>query len=289
LELAKRLGKPVEIISADSRQVYRLMNIGTDKIDESIRAEIPHHQIDIIDPDEIYTAWQRQQECYQIIEEILNRWHIPMIVGGTGLYIDTIVYNFSMSTCEPDQKYRDQLEELEAKQPGSVWRMLNEIDPVEAAKNHPNSIRFIIRALEIYQVSGKTKTELMQKAPPRYPLLMIELQQDVQLGNKLIDERIGLMLKNWLVDEVKALLSMGYKASLTSLKTIDYKQTVEYIQGTLSLSEYIQSLQVANHQLAKKQRTWFRRYSKDAEKYALHKQSNKNIKYLSFYLPDYFS
>jgi len=92
-----------------------------------------------------------------------------------------------------------------------------------------------------------------------------------------------------LVEEVRGLLDMGYEASLTSLKTIDYKQTVEYIQGTLSLSEYIQSLQIANHQLAKKQRTWFRRYTKDAEKLALHEQQYQNIKYLNFYLPDYFS
>lgn len=206
-----------------------------------------------------------------------------MIVGGTGLYIDTIVYNFSMSTCEPDQAYRDQLEDLETKQPGSVWNMLHEIDPQEAAKNHPKSIRFIIRALEIYHVSGKTKTELMQKSPPRHPLLMIGLEQDVKLGNTLIDERIQLMLNNGLVHEVKGLLEMGYDAEMTSMKTIDYKQTVAYIQGTLTESEYIQALQIANHQLAKKQRTWFRRYSRDAE----NKQNNQNIKYLNFYLPDY--
>ena len=286
LELAKKLWKPVEIVSADSRQVYKQLNIWTDKIDESIRAEIPHHQIDIIDPNEIYTAWQWQQDTYQIIEEILKRDHIPMIVGGTGLYIDTIVYNFSMHTCEPDQAYRDRLEELESKNPGTVWKMLQEIDPIEAAKNHPHSTRFIVRALEIYHVSGQTKTELMKKNPPRYPLLMIGLQQDVNIWNKLIDERIELMIKNGLVEEVKWLLEKGYDPSLTSLKTIDYKQTVQYIQGIVSYSDYIKSLQI-NHQLAKKQRTRFRRCSKNEEESWLLERQNNDIHYLNYYLPDY--
>lgn len=169
LELAKKFKeefkKDIEIISADSRQVYRYMDIGTDKIGQDIRNQIIHHMIDIIDPDEIYTAGQWQQDSYQIIDDIISRNNLPVIVGGTGLYIDTIVYNFNMGIVEPNLEYRAELEEIaeseKLKAEGSpcafgfqssvLRNMLNEIDPVEAAKHHPSSTRFIIRALEIYK------------------------------------------------------------------------------------------------------------------------------------------
>lgn len=275
-EFKKRYNQNVEIISADSRQVYREMNIGTDKIGQDIRNQIIHHQIDIIDPDQSYTAGQWQQDSYNIIDEIIWRGNIPMIVWGTGLYIDTVVYNFNMGVCEPDREYRKLLSHYDAR---SLWNKLNEVDPVEAARHHPSSDRFIIRALEIYHKTGITKTELVKRQEPKYPLLLIDLQQDVDKGNQMIDARLNQMIDQGLITEVQWLLDKWYSRELSSMKTIDYKQTVQYIAWELSYNEYMKALQIINHQLAKKQRTWFRRYNSLEE--------SEYIKKLSFYLPDY--
>lgn len=303
LELVKKMRekyhKNVEIISADSRQVYRCMDIGTDKIGLEIRSQIIHHQIDIIDPDQTYTAGQWQADTYRIIDEIIWRGNIPMIVWWTGLYIDTIIYNFNMGICEPDWEFRSDLEkfargqseitpfadridsktQLEWQNEMKLWNMLNEVDPIEAAKHHPSSERFIIRALEIYHKTWIPKSQLVTKQAPKYPLLLIDLQQDPAMWNEMIDMRLLQMIKQWLITEVQWLLDKWYTRELASMKTIDYKQTVQYIDGQLTYEEYINSLQIINHQLAKKQRTWFRRYNSLEE--------SKHIKRLSFYLPDY--
>lgn len=259
----------IQVISADSRQVYKYMNIGTDKIDAKIREKIPHHQIDIINPDEIYTAWQRQADTYKIIDDIKTRGDIPFVVGWTWLYIDTLYYNFTLPTIPPDPDYRKSLELLESKEPGILRSKLQEIDPIEAIKNHPNSTRYIIRALEIYHATGQTKTELMQRQPVRCPIMMIWLDQDIDIWNKLIDDRIKQMLDNWLVDEVRWLLDMWYSQWLNSLQTIDYKQVVWYLMWEYDHDEMIDRLQIANHQLAKKQRTRFRRYKNDMENHPI--------------------
>lgn len=284
LEIAKHL--PIEVISADSRQIYRYMDIGTDKVSADIRQRIPHHQIDIIDPDQTYTAWQRQQDTYQIIHDIQQRGNIPVIVWGTWLYIDTIVYNFNMGVAAPDYAARLQMEQEELQSPGVLWTRLMDIDPVEAARHHPSSTRFIIRALEIYQQTGIRKSELMRKQQPKYPLLMVWLWQDVAIGNQLIDKRLGEMLEIGLVDEVRSMLQRWYNQNSNALQTIDYKQTVGYIRGDYTYDTYIELLQIANHQLAKKQRTWFRRYKRD-EELQLAIEGKPMVHYLHFYLPDY--
>lgn len=148
LLLAQHL--PLEVISSDSRQIYRKMDIGTDKISPDIRAKIPHHQIDILDPDQTYTAGQRKQATDLLTDQILARDKTPFIVGGTGLYIDTIYKNFSMPDCAPDLALRSQLEQQEQENPGFLFAELSRIDPDEAQKLHPNSTRYLIRALEIY-------------------------------------------------------------------------------------------------------------------------------------------
>lgn len=140
----------LEVISSDSRQIFRTMDIGTDKIPADIRAKIPHHQIDIVNPDESYTAGQRKEAADQQMDAILARGKVPFIVGGTGLYIDTIYKNFSMPECPPDPILRADLEQKEAEDSGFLYRELSKIDPEEAQKLHPNSTRYLIRALEIY-------------------------------------------------------------------------------------------------------------------------------------------
>ncbi|HMY80244.1 MAG TPA: tRNA (adenosine(37)-N6)-dimethylallyltransferase MiaA [Candidatus Absconditabacterales bacterium] len=261
-------GQIVEIISADSRQVYRGMDIGTDKVDPIIRRQIIHHMIDCIDPDEIFTAGQWQQEVYKLIPEIQSRGHIPMIVGGTGLYIDAVIFDFTMGLGTPDWEYRNVLEKqhYEALNNGDTTllrRMLDKCDPKEAMKHHPSSTRFIIRALELYHQTGIPKSQLVTKSTPRFPLQLIGLQQDRDIGNNLIDMRIEQMLDRGLLSEVEGLLNAGWSPNSNALKTIDYRQTIDYLMshGRMSYDEYVYTLQVAHHQLAKKQRTWFRRYT----------------------------
>jgi tRNA dimethylallyltransferase len=187
---------PIEVISADSRQIFRLMDIGTDKIGTEIRAKIPHHQIDIVNPDEIYTAGQRKEDSETAIEEILGRKKIPFIVGGTGLYLDTIYKNYTMPESAPDYKFRQEMEQKEKDFPGFLYRELMRIDSEEAQKLHPNSTRYLIRALEIYHTTGKTKTKTFIQQPVKHPLLMLGLRREKEEGNRLINARIKEMIKS---------------------------------------------------------------------------------------------
>ena len=251
---------PMEVISSDSRQIFRKMDIWTDKISSEIRAKIPHHQIDIVDPDQTYTAWEWKDDSEKIIDDILVRWKFPFIVWWTWLYIDTIYRNYSMPECSPHYDLRAELEEKEKKNPGILHQELMKVDPEEAVKLHPNSIRYIIRALEIFYVTWKTKTEGYIQQPVRHPLLMLWLWRDKETTNQLINARIKEMFKMWLVDEVDALLKEWYSPSLQSMQWIWYKEVVRYLQWEYNYEKMEEYLKRDTHHLAKKQRTWFRRY-----------------------------
>ena len=250
----------VEIISADSRQIFRGMDIWTDKVPLERREKIPHHQIDIVNPDETYTAWQRKFDVENEVEEIL--WHKkhPIIVWWTGLYIDTIYKNFQMPECAPNYKYREELQKKEDSEAGYLYKLLQQIDPEEASKLHPNATRYIIRALEIYYETWKTKTELFLHQPVKHPLLMIWLRREKDGTNMRINARIREMLKNWLIDEVKWLLDKWYSPDLQSMQWIGYKEVIGYIQWNYGCDEMEELLRKNTHYLAKKQRTRFRRY-----------------------------
>lgn len=250
----------MEVISSDSRQIFRKMDIWTDKISPEIRAKIPHHQIDILDPDQTYTAGQRKEATDRITDEILARGKVPFIVGGTGLYIDTIYKNFSMPECPPDLELRAELEKKELAESWFLHRELTKIDPEEAQKLHPNSTRYLIRALEIYYKTWITKTQGYIQQPVRHPLLMLGLWRDKETTNQLINARIKEMLKSWLIEEVQSLLDQGYTPEIQSLQTIGYKEVVAYLQGEYSFEKMEELLKRNTHHLAKKQRTWFRRY-----------------------------
>ncbi len=250
----------MEVISSDSRQIFRKMDIWTDKISAEIRARIPHHQIDIVNPDQTYTAWEWKEDVDKEVDDILSRWKFPFIVWWTGLYIDTIYKNFSMPECAPDYKLREELEKKETENPWYVHRELSKIDPEEASKLHPNSTRYIIRALEIFYKTGKTKTEGYIQQPVRHPLLMLWLWRDKESTNQLINARIKEMFKAGLVDEVDWLLKEGYSPSLQSMQGIWYKEVVRYLQWEYNYDKMEELLKRDTHHLAKKQRTWFRRY-----------------------------
>lgn len=291
-----------EIISADSRQIFRNMNIGTDKVPQEILQKIPHHQINIVNPEETYTSGQRKNDVYKIIPDILARKKIPMIVGWTGLYIDTVYKNFSMPDIPPDNTLRDELFAKEAQQPGILHQELMQCDPGEAAKLHPKSTRYIVRALEIFYKSGKTKTDTFVSQPPKRPLLMLGLRREKEDTNKKINARIKEMIKWWLIEEVQWLLATGhsqppkkqvkrssfgwlsctddlrsskyewneviadfesssvYTKNLQSMQGIGYKEVVEFLEGNYDLQDMEDRIKIATHQLAKKQRSRFRRY-----------------------------
>lgn len=183
----------LEVVSGDSRQIFRDMDIATDKISQNIRDRIPHHQIDIIYPNQQYTAGQWQSDSELIIDDIITRGKKPCVVGGTGLYIDTLYKNFQMPEVTADRELRNQREEEEQSQPGLLWSRLQAIDPDEASKHPPANIRFIIRALEIYEKTGQTKTSWMAPRPPRWPLLMLGLRREKDDVNRLINARIREM------------------------------------------------------------------------------------------------
>ena len=270
---------PTEIISADSRQIFRWMDIWTDKVPLTYRQKIPHHQIDIVNPDETYTAWQRKFDVENQVESILSRKKTPIIVWWTGLYIDTIYKNFQMPECPPNYAYRDELQKKENSEPWYVYALLQQIDPEEASKLHPNATRYIIRALEIYHETWKTKTELFLHQKVTHPLLMIWLWREKEETNMRINTRIKEMLKIWLVDEVQWLLNQNFSPSLQSMQWIGYKEVIWYIQWEYDYDTMEELLRKNTHYLAKKQRTRFRRYIAEWIQ-----TPRENVKYKVYYI-----
>jgi len=252
-----------EVLSSDSRQIFRDMTIGTDKISEEIRQKLPHHMIDIVNPDEKYTAGQWQRDAKKIIEGLHSRNKHAMVVWGTWLYVDTLYKNYAMPEVPPNYPRREELFAMEEKDAGILRKMLNDVDPESAKVNHPHSTRYIVRALEIYETTGKPKSVICKEKPVDYPLLMLGLWRDKESTHKLIDQRIDEMIAGWLKEEVKDLLEKGYSPDLQSMQGIWYRQTVKYLEWTTSRDEWIAELRNATYHLAKKQRSWFRRYMKD--------------------------
>lgn len=253
-----------EIISADSRQLYCGMDIGTDKISTQMRSQITHHQIDIVTPDQVYTSGQWKHDTKQLIVDICSRGHYPLIVWGTGLYIDTIYYNFTLPSVKPDRDYRRHLEKIESDSPGVLHQMLTQIDPIDAQLHHPHSIRFIIRSLEIYHQTGQIKSSLFTPQNLEYPLMMIWLMPSALYSNTLIDIRVDQMIAEWLIAEVQWLLNQWYTRDCIALNGIAYTEVIDYISWLTTLKECIRLIKQHTHQYAKKQRTWMRKYIRDS-------------------------
>lgn len=273
---------PIEVISSDSRQIFKYMNIGTDKISSSDRNRVPHYQIDFLDPTESYTAAQWKQETLRLVPEILWKKKIPFIVGWTWLYVDTIYKNFDMPQVPPDMEYRRMLEGKEDKNPWVLHKMLLDVDPIEWWKVHPKSLRHIIRALEIYHKTWHSKTQLAVQNDVAWPLLMMWLRREKEDTNTRIDRRIWEMIELWLVDEVKMLLDKWYSPQLQSMSGIWYKEIVEYLQWKCELDQAVERLKINTHRYAKRQRTWFRRYI-----YEMNNQPKSKVKYKLFNLTDW--
>lgn len=265
INLAKHY--PLEILSADSRQIYKYMDIWTDKVSKEIREAIPHHLIDIIDPAETYTAGQRKHDASAHITEIHNRWNIPCVVWWTWLYIDTIYKNFAMPDVAPDDIRRASMMEQENKNPWFLFKQLQLVDPNEAMKHHPNSLRYLLRALEIYEKTGTPKSELANQQPVQWPICMIWLWREKEDTNHKINMRIKEMMQSWLIEEVQSLLERWYTLEHTAMNWIWYKEIIWYLQWEYPIEKAQELLKRNSHRYAKRQRSRFKRYIAESKQF----------------------
>jgi tRNA dimethylallyltransferase len=260
-ELALRLAQyfPIEIISADSRQVYRYMDIGTNKPTPAERASVPHHVIDVIEPDEDFSLAMYNQLAMEALKAIQQKSKLPLLVGGSGLYVWSLIEGWKIPQVPPDQKLRRQLEaRAEQEDSQRLYRKLQDVDPIAAAKINPSNIRRIIRALEIYYATGQSPSQLQRKEVPSFSVLIIGLTQERSELYRRIDWRVDKMIQRGLVEEVEQLLKKGYSPSLPSMSGIGYKQIGQFLRGEMTLPEAIDKIKYETHRLARHQYAWFR-------------------------------
>lgn len=256
LELAKKYKG--EIISSDSMQIYKKLNIGTAKIDLN-KTSIPHHMIDIIEPSDNFTVADFKNSTKKIITDISNRGGLPFLVGGTGLYINSLVYNLDFTETEPDYEYRDELREiLEEEGSEFLYEKLQDQDRDMAEKIHKNNGQRIIRALEILK-SGNKKGDNFREENKDYNLIYIGLNMDRAKLYEKINQRVDKMIDLGLVDEVKNLLDEGLDKNSQSLKAIGYKEVISYLDSEIDFAEMVDLIKKNSRHYAKRQLTWFRR------------------------------
>jgi len=263
-DLAIKLAHEIngEIISADSMQIYRGMDIGTAKPTMEERQGIPHYLIDIVDPDEEYSVAHFQRDAKNCIREILNSGKVPIVAGGTGLYINSLVYNINFSETTADWEYRKQLEEIARdKGPEELHRFLQKVDPVSAEKIHPNNIKRVIRALEVFKTTGKPISQHQLESrteKPEYEFKIFGLEMDRKILYERINKRVDKMMEIGLYEEVESLLEK-YSPDLVSLQGIGYKEIISAIKGEYSLEEAVEKIKLNTRHLAKRQITWFKK------------------------------
>ena len=261
IELAKRLNG--EIISADSMQIYKYMDIGSAKVTRDEMNGVPHHLIDFVDPHECFSVSMYKSLAEEKIKEISSRGKLPMIVGGTGLYINSVIYDYDFNMAFKDEDYRNKLQDLAIENGKEyVHSLLKDIDLVSFNKLYPNDLKRVIRALEVYKLTGKTLSEInmeREKLSSKYKLNYFVLNLNRDELYERINKRVDIMLQKGLVDEVKKLLSMGLDSSMQSMKGIGYKEIIYYLEGKYTYEEAVDAIKQGSRNYAKRQLTWFRR------------------------------
>lgn len=275
IELAKQING--EIISADSMQVYRRMNIGTAKISEVEKEGIPHHLIDILEPWEDFNVVSFQAYAKQAVRQILDRGKIPIVVGGTGFYIQALLYGIDFTENESNMELRSRLEAESDKDGGiSLHQYLMQIDPAAAEAIHPNNRKRVIRAVEFYELTGQRiseHNETQKQNESVYNSSYFVLTMNREALYRRIDLRVEQMLQNGLIAEVKSLLSEGCKADMISMQGLGYKEIIRYLNNEITLDEAVYILKRDTRHFAKRQLTWFRR---EREVIWLDKEKNEN-------------
>ena len=261
VELAKRIGG--EIISADSMQVYRHMDVGSAKVTVEEMDGVPHHLIDVLDPQDAFNVVTFQEMAKEAMRKIYANGHIPIVAGGTGFYIQALLYDIDFTDNDGDMEYRHQLEELANEQGTEVLHaMLREVDPPSAEAIHANNVKRVIRALEFYKKTGQRisehNEEERQKESP-YNFAYYVLNMDRATLYERIDLRVDKMLEAGLEEEVKHLKAMGCTRDMVSMQGLGYKEILDYLNGELSLEEAVYILKRDTRHFAKRQLTWFKR------------------------------
>ncbi|MFP4198229.1 MAG: tRNA (adenosine(37)-N6)-dimethylallyltransferase MiaA [Halanaerobium sp.] len=261
LELAQKI--EAEIISADSMQIYQEMDIGTAKATKEERKEIKHHLIDFLSPETDYSVSKFQDDCDRVIAEIKAKGKIPMLVGGTHLYLRAVLEGFMLPDIEPDYQLREDLENLaEAEGSARVHQILAEKDPQTAEKLHPNDLRRVIRAVEIYEQTGKTKSFYKRKQkdrPPRYSAYKFALIRSRESLYQRINKRVDLMIEEGLLKEVKTLIKNHQNLSDTARQALGYKELISHLKGEISLDQAVYEIKKRSRHFAKRQLTWLRK------------------------------
>lgn len=261
IELAKKIDS--EIISADSMQVYKHMDIGTAKPSKKEMQGIKHYMIDIIEPDEEFSVARYKKMALECIAKVINKGKVPIVVGGTGLYINSLSENIEFSETITDWDYRIYLQERAQKSgTGVLYEELRQIDPESSERIHPNDLRRIIRAMEVYKSTGKPMSyhiKVSKEKPSMYDFIKIGLNTDRDELYNRINQRVDKMLENGLEDEVRGLINKGIDIKSTAMQGLGYKETVELCKGLKSLEEIMNTIKQNTRRYAKRQLTWFRR------------------------------
>lgn len=263
IELAKKID--AEIISADSMQIYKGLDVGTAKVTKEETQGIPHHMIDICNPDESFSVADFKSMCYDKINDIIKRGKKVIIAGGTGLYVNSVVYDMNFEDETEDLSYRKELEDIANKKGKEyLYDMLVKVDKESASKIHMNNVKRVIRALEIAKKTNMLKSEHMKKEKerieknsPKYEFIVFCIEQDREYLYNRINLRVDLMVKDGIVDEAKKVYNMNLPSNSTCMQAIGYKEFFPYFEGNITLQEAVDELKKQTRHYAKRQMTWF--------------------------------
>lgn len=249
-----------EVISADSRYLYRGLEIGTATPSQSEMAGVPHHLINILDPDEDYTLAHYQRDAMTAIADVAHRGYLPILAGGTPLYLNALLEGWRIPEVPPDHVFRSEMEARAATEGAeALHEQLAEVDPVAAARIPPGNVRRVIRALEIHRQTGRRMSEIEGKEPPPWRTLLIGLTLPRDELYRRIDERIDQQIADGLVEEVRELLRRGVSSEAPAMSAIGYPQIVAYLDGRMTLDEAVARIKFDTHRYVRHQSTWLKR------------------------------
>ncbi|MCU0496755.1 MAG: tRNA (adenosine(37)-N6)-dimethylallyltransferase MiaA [Anaerolineae bacterium] len=263
VKIAQAIGG--EILGADSRQIYRYMDIGTAKPTDSERAMIKHHLIDLVLPDENLSLAQYQRAATEVIADLHQRGQIPILVGGTAQYLTAISEGWTIPEVPPNEQIRAELEQFAAEHGSqALFARLHAVDPQAAAKiEHHQNVRRVVRALEVYLETGTPISDLQRRVPPDYTILTYVLTMARERLYQRADHRVDQMIEAGFLGEVRRLLTMGYDRSLPSMSGLGYAQLAAHLLDGIGLDQAIQETKLATHAYIRRQYTWFRKYNQN--------------------------